>query len=413
MPEPANSGRIASLDLIRGIAILGILAVNIAGFAGPMAATLSPTWNGTPGTGDEITFLATFVLFEGKMRGLLSLLFGASMVLLIESAEARGGSGDGLQLRRLIWLAVIGYLHFALLWWGDILFAYAFAGFFALMLRHLPVKVMLPIALIAFTMWHGGGMAGSAPAVLADLRYAAQASPPAEARAIAERRKAALIEAQAELRREQGSGSGLIAYKLAEQPGFPLSGALIGIGETLPLMLIGMVLYRTGLFTSGWPRRRTLLLAGGGLVLGLAATLALAALARASGYAPATMNAIIVYWAALPHMAMTLGYAALLVLLAHGKAGGMRARIEAVGRMALSNYLACSLAFTGLFYGWGLGLIGQVPVRWHFLFVVAGWLAMLAVSPWWQRRFGQGPVERLWRFLSGRSRLLAIARHSQ
>lgn len=395
--------RIAALDLIRGVAILGILAVNIAGFAGPMAATVSPAWNGTPGPADEASFLTTFVLFEGKMRGLLSLLFGASMVLLIESAEARGRSGDIAQLKRLIWLAVIGYLHFALLWWGDILFAYAFAGFLALLLRHLPVKVMLPLALIAFATWHGSGMAGSANAVLADLRYEAGASPPAEASAIAQQRVAAQASTAAELRHEAATWSELAAYKLTEQPSFPLVGATLGLGETLPLMLIGMVLYRSGFFTEGWPRRRTKLLAGGTLALGLAGTLALAGLARASGYAPATMNAVIAYWAALPHLAMTLGYAALLTAAVRRFSGGRLARrIEAVGRMALTNYLGCSLVFTALFYGWGMGLIGQVPARWHFAFVLAGWTAMLALSPWWQAQHGQGPVERLWRWLSGR-----------
>jgi len=394
----APNGRIVSLDLIRGIAILGILAVNIAGFAGPMDATVSPAWNGAPTPADEASFLATFIVFEGKMRGLLSLLFGASIVLLVESTEARGRSGDIAQLKRLIWLAVIGYLHFIVLWWGDILFTYAFAGFFALLLRHLPVKVMLPLALFTFAVWHGGGMAGSANAVLADLRYAAGASPPAEASRIEQERKALQVSAEAELRREGGAWSELATYKLTEQARFPIVGALIGLGETLPMMLIGMVLYRSGFFTGGWPRRRSMLLSGGTLVFGLAGTLVLAAMAGASGYAPATMSAIIVYWAAVPHLAMTIGYAALLTAAARRLSGGrLTRRIEAVGRMALSNYLGCTLVFTTLFYGWGIGLIGQVPARWHFAFVLAGWIAMLTLSPWWQARFGQGPVERIWR----------------
>ena len=409
-PTHAPDGRIASLDLIRGIAILGILAVNIAGFAGPMDATVSPTWNGAPSPADEASFLATFIVFEGKMRGLLSLLFGASMLLLVESTEARGRSGDIAQLKRLIWLAVIGYLHFIVLWWGDILFAYAFAGFFALLLRHLPVKVMLPLALFAFAVWHGGGMTGSANAVLADLRYEAGASPPAGASRIEQERKALQVNAEEELRRERSGWSELAAYKLTEQARFPIVGALIGLGETLPMMLIGMVLYRSGFFTGGWSRRRSMLLSGGALAIGLAGTFALAAMARASGYAPATMSAIIVYWAAVPHLAMTIGYAALLTAAARRlSGGGLTRRIEAVGRMALSNYLGCSLVFTTLFYGWGMGLIGQVPARWYFAFVLAGWIAMLTLSPWWQARFGQGPVERIWRRLSG----LAIASHSQ
>ncbi|MFM6930727.1 MAG: DUF418 domain-containing protein [Novosphingobium sp.] len=397
----SSGGRIASLDLIRGVAILGILAVNIAGFAGPMEATVSPAWNGAPAPADEASFLASFVLYEGKMRGLLSLLFGASMVLLIESAEARGQNGDILQLRRLIWLAVIGYLHFIVLWWGDILFAYAFAGFFALLLRHLPVKLMLPLALVAFVLWHAGGMAGSTNAVLADLRQEAGASPPAERSLIEQQRMAAWIGAETEMRRERGAWSELAAYKLTEQAKFPVVGALAGLGETLPLMLLGMVLYRSGFFTDGWSRRRRTLLAGGALAIGLAATLTLAAMARASGYAPATMNAVIVYWAALPHLAMTLGYAALLTAAARRcSESPLAGRIAAVGRMALSNYLGCSLVFTALFYGWGLGLIGHVPARWFFVFVLAGWIVMLAWSPLWQARFGQGPIERVWRKLA-------------
>lgn len=403
MSHPAAAGeRIAALDLIRGVAILGILAVNIAGFAGPMAATVTPAWQGNPAGADTLAFLATFVVFEGKMRGLLSLLFGASMVLLIESTEAKGRNGDILQLRRLIWLAVIGYLHFAVMWWGDILFSYAFAGFFALLLRHLPVKTMLPLALAAFITWHGAGMAGSLPALRADQRYAAGLSPASEASEIAEQRRAGSIAAHEELHRERGPWHELAGHKLLAEPGFPLTGAFFGLGETLPLMLLGMVLYRTGLFTGGWPRRRTAFFASGSVTLGLAGTLGLAMVAKTAAFGPATMNAIIAYWAALPHLLMTLGYAAGIVLLAPAAKGWPEARIAAVGRMALSNYLACSLVFTGLFYGWGLGLIGHVSPAWQWLFVIGGWLAMLGLSPWWQNRFGQGPVERLWRSLAGR-----------
>ena len=125
MTSPSGA-RIDALDLIRGVAILGILAVNMEGFAGPIAATITPDWNGAVSGSDHFAFAATLVLFEGKMRALLSLLFGASMLLFVESAESTGRNGDRLQMRRLAWLAVIGYLHFALLWWGDILFTYAF-----------------------------------------------------------------------------------------------------------------------------------------------------------------------------------------------------------------------------------------------------------------------------------------------
>ncbi|PLK24326.1 DUF418 domain-containing protein [Novosphingobium sp. TH158] len=399
---PARSaGRIRTLDLIRGVAILGILTVNMAGFAGPMAATLTPDWNGPASAGDHLAFLATFVLFEGKMRGLLSLLFGASMMLFLESAEARGRSGDGLQLRRLIWLGVIGYLHFLLLWWGDILFTYALAGFFALLLRHLPVKAMVPAALLAFGAWHGSGMASSIAPILAEARFEARVSPPAEAKALAELKARKEAMNRAELAREQGAYLPLLAHKAGPDAALPMIAALLSLGEVLPMMLIGMALYRSGFFTGGWPVRMLRRVAVAGIGCGAIVTLGLAIMASRADFAAITMEAVLAYWAAVPHLLMTLGYAALLVLLGerHGE-GRFGRRIVAVGQLALSNYLACSLAFTAIFYGWGLGLIGTVPQRWHWAFVLGGWIAMLWWSKPWLARFGQGPAERLWRRLA-------------
>ncbi|MFM5907789.1 MAG: DUF418 domain-containing protein [Novosphingobium sp.] len=393
--------RLATLDLMRGAAILGILAINMAGFAGPIAATVTPHWNGAASPADQAWFLAGFILFEGKMRGLLSLLFGASMVLFIQQAEARGRDGDGAQLRRLIWLGVIGYLHFLLLWWGDILLTYVLCGMIALMLRHLPVKAMVPAALLAFAAWHASGMAQTAPAVLADLRVAAAVAPPGEAAAIAQDKAAFTTAARAEMQVERGSYAGLLAYKLGAMALFPFMAAILGIGEIVPMMLIGMALMRSGFFTGGWPAGRIRLLAAAGLALGGGGTLLLAALARATQFAPLTMEAMFAYWAALPHLLMTLGYAALFAWRATGAdCGWLARRLSAAGRMALTNYLACSLVFTALFYGWGIGLIGTVSPSAQQALILAGWVVILAASPMVLRRYGQGPVERLWRRLA-------------
>lgn len=405
MNAPAGQ-RIAALDLIRGIAILGILAINIEGFAGPIAATVSPAWNGPVGMPDSLAFAVVTVLFEGKMRALLSLLFGASMLLFIEGVEAKGGCGDAMQLRRLIWLAAIGYLHFMLLWWGDILFTYALAGFFALMLRHLPARSLVPAALLAFTAWHGAGMAGSIEPVLAESRLLSGTSIPSERKQLEADRAEARQDAVDEVAREKGSAIGLIGHKLAREADFPLNIALNTLGETLPLMLIGMALHRSGFFTGGWPVRRLKLLAAAGIGLGGSATLALTVLAASRGYPPALMNAILAWWMAYPHLAMGLGYAAALVLFARGYRGGwLGKRIEAVGKMALSNYLGCTLVFTGLFYGWGLGLMGRVPEHWYWAFVLAGWIVMLGWSTPWLARFRQGPVEWAWRSLTWSRRM--------
>ena len=133
--------------------MLGILAINVTGFWGPPLASSSPIvpapLSGLAAPGSISAFLAAFVLFEGKMRALFTLLFGASMLLFIAAAERRGASGTWLQVRRLLWLGAFGYLHYLLLWWGDILVTYALCGLFALALRRLQTSGLVAVALLA------------------------------------------------------------------------------------------------------------------------------------------------------------------------------------------------------------------------------------------------------------------------
>ncbi len=158
-PAAAPPDRIESLDLIRGVAVLGILAINIGGFAGPSVESISPNYMGPVSPADEWTFAAMFLLFEGKMRALFTLLFGASLLLFIERSEAAGRPGLALQLRRLLWLGLFGYLHYLLFWWGDILFYYALAGLLALPFCRLKPAMLAAIGLaIVHTVagaWHG------------------------------------------------------------------------------------------------------------------------------------------------------------------------------------------------------------------------------------------------------------------
>ena len=142
----STPSRIAVLDLIRGVAVLGILAINIAGFAAPISASDTPALPFAPTHSDEISFAFAMVIFEGKMRALFSLLFGASMQLFVERADAAGRHGEALQMRRLAILAAVGWLHYILLWWGDILFVYAVCGFFALALRRMTTPGLVAAA---------------------------------------------------------------------------------------------------------------------------------------------------------------------------------------------------------------------------------------------------------------------------
>ena len=397
----AAPSRIATLDLARGIAVLGILAVNLGGFAGPMAATITPAWNGPVGAGDEWAFAIMLVLFEGKMRALFSLLFGASLLLFIERAEAQGRNGSLLQMRRLGWLALFGYLHFLLLWWGDILFTYALAGLVVLALRRLPARALVPVALLIFTVWHAGGMAKTAPGVLEEAKVLAGATTLRGQGAYFTYRAKQVLPARQEMWREKGEYARLVRYKAQEEPAFPINAAISTLCESVPLMLIGLALYIDGFFTGGWSRRRLKWMAwlgigGGGLI-----TLAITAFAMEQHFPRKLMNAAIGFWLALPHLMMALGYLAAIALAAPALLrSSLGQRIEAAGRMAFTNYLGCTLVMTGIFYGWGLDLMGRVPERWYWAFVLGGWLVMLAWSKPWLARFRQGPLEWLWRSLT-------------
>jgi uncharacterized protein len=386
-----TAARIPSLDLIRGIAVLGILAVNIAGFAGPSAGTDTPwlPYRATPA--DEAAFALTFVLFEGKMRALFSILFGASMLLFVERAEAARRDGEMLQLRRLGWLALFGWLHYILFWWGDILFVYAVSGLFALPLRRLPDRMLLALALAIFAAWHGWGMVDSLGELMGIV-------PPVERH---QAMAATLGHMRVEMAQAQLGFTAQIADKLATEPGWPLVMTLYTIGETLPLMLVGMVLLRRGFFAGEWPRRRLIALAGIGLTLGLGWTLALFDWAARRHFPPLVMPDILAYWAAPGHLLMALGYASAIMLAAPRLAAtGLGRRLSAAGRMAFSNYLGTTVVMTALFYGWGLGLYDRVPPAIQPLFVLGGWTLMLGWSQPWLARFRQGPLEWLWRSLT-------------
>jgi uncharacterized protein len=144
--------RIATLDLIRGVAVIGILAANIAAFGFPEFAYMTPASMGWPSTPDLIAWTTAFIVIDGKMRGLFSFLFGASMLLVIDRAEANGEDPATVHLRRMAWLFVFGIAHLYLLWWGDILAHYALVGAIAYMFVRLPVRWLIGVGLACIAL---------------------------------------------------------------------------------------------------------------------------------------------------------------------------------------------------------------------------------------------------------------------
>lgn len=404
--EPAG-GRITSLDFIRGIAVLGILAANIVAFGQPMTAYMYPGAFLTPhGPAEDWMWVAQFVLIDGKMRGLFTLLFGAGMYLFMDRAWAKG-AGRALQARRLFWLAVFGLLHFLLLWHGDILFTYAVTGFLVLALVRLPAKRQLALGLAGYVtgcLLYGAMTIPMAYVARAEL--APGSSLIEMQKGLAEARELDLAEGRAEGELiMDGDYGAWVAHTLAENALDPLVFVGIFLFETAPLMLIGMALYRLGLFDGRIAAARLRRWGWAGIIFGTALTVPIALATLRGGLTYYDTLAAFMGWSMLPRLAVILGLVALLAEWAPRARGWLGRRFAAAGRVAFSNYLGTSLLMMLVFHGWAGGLFGELTRGELYLVMLGAWAVMLAWPAWWLAHFRYGPLEWLWRCLTYGERL--------
>lgn len=402
---PVDRGeRIVTLDFIRGIAVLGIVFANIAAFGQTMMAYIwPPALAATPTVEDKLFWLVQFVLVDGKMRGLFTLLFGAGMMLFMERAWARGAS-RWLQARRLAWLFLFGALHFLLLWHGDILHLYAMSGLILIGTLKWQAKTKLITGIVTYVI---GSLLMTAQMGGA---YAAATYPEVAAKLQPDQRKEVLqaeaktIKTNAERIKlyRDGSYTDVARHMATRKAGDGLGQALfLSFIETMPLMLIGMALYQMGLFSGGMDARTMRRWGWIGVTGGTALTLALGLWAYRADFPFFQTLLVFVGASPLPRLAVVLGLAALLTLWApQATRTALGERFVAAGRMAFSNYIATSLLLVPVFNGWGLGLFGRFGRLELFGFVVAVWIAMLLWSKPWLERFRYGPLEWLWRCLT-------------
>jgi uncharacterized protein len=257
-PVRANE-RLVSLDLIRGVAVLGILFANITAFGQSSSAYYwPPAIEGGATVADKAIWSFQLVLVDHKFRGLFSLLFGAGVYLFMERAWARG-SGITLQARRLGWLLVFGLVHYFLIWTGDILTAYAVTGFWALLFLGKTAHSQLRWGLglyFAGLFFMAFAMAAN---IAAERIPSFQAQMSTEQRARIENAGANTIRKAHEemlVYRERTYG-GIVQHVATEKAGDLVGEALIvPLTETLGLMLIGMALYRRGSSAASGTLRR-------------------------------------------------------------------------------------------------------------------------------------------------------------
>ncbi len=402
----AAGDRIDTLDFIRGIAVMGILAANIVAFGQPFEAYMYPAAFLTdPGDPGGWMWIAQFVAVDGKMRGLFTLLFGAGMVLFMEKAWARGAT-RWLQAWRLVILMVFGMIHFFFIWPGDILFYYALFGLMALACIKWSARTQLGVGLAGYMLgmlFYAATM--SFPWAVVDTPFGESSPGMLEARAemVAGITEAVEHGAVPNAAIAAGDYGTLVAHRLGEQWLEPLSNALFFAFETIPLMLIGMALYRMGFFSGGFARGKMIGWGWAGLIAGGLLHLAIGLVVQAGGFSFYGTLAAFMGWSPLPRLWMVLGLAALLVVYSPSATGWLGERVRAAGRAAFTNYLGTSVLMMFVFHGWALGLFGQLNRPQLYIVVVAAWVVMLAWSKPWLDRYRYGPLEWLWRCLTYRT----------
>jgi len=391
-PSPASE-RILALDALRGVAVIGIVGMNVLAFALPGPAYYNPLSFGGTGPADYWVWLGSFVFIEDKFRTLFAMLFGAGCLILIE----RSGQQDGAMpwrahYARMIVLFGIGLVHATLFASNDVLRAYALAGLALPLLAGLSAQGLFSVALGLLCLHLALGMAVlGTPLVMFHMEQWG-----ADSLLWAERqfgRDPAMITMLLEQGRE-----GLAERVTRRVPGIP--GQMTALIAALPLNLsaiaLGMGLWKGGMLKGEWRTFRLQRVAGIAALVGLPGLLGLAAWLVAEGFPAAIVGPVALVLSAPFDMALALAYAALAMAFL-SKDNGLVNRLAAVGRLSLSNYLATSVILSAIFASWGLGLFGEVT-RWQaFALGLVPVAAMLAWSPLWLSRAGQGPAERLWR----------------
>ena len=389
----APEGRSRLLDGLRGLALLGILIVNMVGFIGFGMMDEKQRALALGSAFDDISELLIEWLLTGKFYSIFSLLFGIGFALQIERL-ARRGEGVGRYLRRLAVLFAIGLAHMLLLWFGDIVALYALMGFALLLFRNFSDRALLRWAVLLWlapVAWsaviHLAGIDFSKPLYDQGLRTLVAAGIDVSVGPLAYYRDTGFIEQLAGRPGEAFFRLGDLVYQLR-------------FAKVLAMFLIGLWVGRRAIYAEPGAHRRLLRrVTAIGLGAGLPLAFARAVLAMAGPDTPAMrLLAEALYCLSTPTLA--LGYAAGIALL---WADGGRRLVEwaaPAGRMALTNYLTQTVVQSLLFYGWGLAWIGRLGLVFVFPFALTIFAIQLACSRWWLARFRFGPVEWLWRSLT-------------
>jgi uncharacterized protein len=419
----AQSERIAIIDSLRGIALLGILLMNIPVFALPRQAILNLNVRNEYSGANYYTWWIVNGGFEGTMRALFSLLFGAGCILLIERLEKKNTilSAADIYYRRLIWLLIFGLIDaFIFLWYGDILFSYAVCGLFLFPFRKLKPSWLLTLGIVIMLisglrstigLYDSASVRKKGEQVAAILKKDStvkltdeQKADKAKYDGLVERRKIENIRKEADKNvKEMNKGYFAIMSKFKDINVSVQSTYLYDstFWDTLCLFFIGMALFRWGVLTGERSKKFYwwLMIIGYGIGLPV------------SYYFLRTLGAVSFDWSRLADRLIVdlyqekrtftaLGHVGLVMLIyKYGLADRFLAMMAKVGQMAFTNYLCQSVFCAVIFYGFGFAQFGLLE-RYQVYYVAGAiWLFQIIFSNIWLKFYQFGPFEWLWRSL--------------
>jgi uncharacterized protein len=388
IPSPAlgpveSTERVATIDIIRGLALFGILAANMRGFAGPAITYFQPhlLW---PALHDRIAQAFIDAFIQGKFITIFAFLFGAGFAIQLERAAQRGSRFNWIYTRRLLVLMLFGLIHGLLIWFGDILLIYGFVGFFLFFFRNRPDKTVLTWAVVLYFL------------PIALLTFAVIAGAPAPPRPDPQE-----LQRIIEIFRN-GRWIDIQQHRMGDAVRLNWAFGAIASPQLLGTFLFGLLAWRKRLFQPPveWlPKYRRAMAWGLGFgIAGNVTEVAVRWIAHLPLFSLSPSALALGYLRSISVPALSLGYVCAVILLCQDPIWIARLqRYGAIGRTALSNYLLQSIVGTLLFYSYGLGLFARLGPALLIIPTIAIYAAEAMISPWWLSRWRFGPVEWLWR----------------
>ena len=409
--------RIGSLDVLRGVALLGILLMNITGFGLVFMAYVDPTVQGGAEGNNLYVWIMNNMLFEGTMRALFSMLFGVGMVLMTSRMIGRGGGIEvaDIYYRRTIWLLIFGLIHgYLILWTGDILFAYGLWGLFLFPFRNTkPRKLIFAVIVltsigIGLQYFQYQNNSENYAHYLEAQNYAEGQELPLEIKNGKEAWEALSKELkpdQETIQKDTESmHQGYFDLVLFLAPVNRMMQTTFNYDynpwDVLAMMILGMALFKLGVITAELKMKSYVIMLLIGYGIGLPVNYYETTLLLANDFSiPAFYESGVTY--PIGRIAMSFGHIGLVMIFCKlNILVFLRKSLAAVGRMALTNYIMHSVICAIVFTGVGFSLFGKLQRFELYYVVLAIWLFQMIYSPLWLKYFRYGPLEWLWRGLT-------------